>query len=457
MKIAPVGTLQKPIDSTGCPNLSVAMDIALHDRGLGALLLIFLGLALVWNFITPVFETPDEPEHVQYILFVLEKGHRPDLQTEVKQAGVQAPQAPLYYFVLGAALWMSGQSHTFPNLQVNPDFFLSDRSYSGAPNLFLPVDGSYDQVHFLRGFSAVFGLITVTCTYLAGALIGANRACRVAATATTAFLPQFTFISGAVQNDTLTAALASIAFVWLLHLLRSKSARASEALIYGAICGVAFLSKYHAIFFLPFGLIVQVLASRGNWRLAVQQVGWSMSGFLIVAGWLLFDNWWRYGDLTVLGMQMTIVPSLVHRKTLLDPYFVTSFPRLLFESFLGLFGWMSVRLPTQFYAGYGAMWISALAGITYALFRGRWPWIYCGLILAPFLAFLTIVYFNLNFSQPQGRYLFPALNAISLVFVLGLDGLPTVLRRPLLVIAPLFLLLTNLYSLWVVYNIFPRA
>ncbi len=84
-----------------------ALDLAVHDRVLYVIPFVFIGLALVWNYTTPIFEAPDEPDHLQYILFIAAEGHRPDLQTDVQQAGIESPQPPLFLLLTNFySLWL---------------------------------------------------------------------------------------------------------------------------------------------------------------------------------------------------------------------------------------------------------------------------------------------------------------------------------------------------------------
>ena len=436
--------------SLGLPD---AIRLATRDRLLYLILAIFVGLGLAWNFVTPVFETPDEPDHLQYILFVEAEGRRPDLRTDVARAGIESPQPPLYYLLAGYLLRLSGGPHLFTHPTRNPDF--SFIRMESAPRYFLPLPDTFDYVHLLRALSTVFGLATVLCTYLAAIILGAPQSLARIATAVTAFLPQFTFNSASISNDPLTSALAAIGFVWLLTLLQSRGQRLAGSAVFGVLAALAFLTKSHAIFLLPFGLLMLLVVTT-NWKNAFMNIAASLCGFAAVAGPYLLYNLWRYGDPTAVNMQVQIVPELVVRQKPLELesalYFAILLPSLMYRSFLGVFGWMRIFLPTMIYAAFGFMWLAALIGMANAIKRNKWDQIHKGLIFAPLFAFLVIAYVNLTFIAPQGRYLFPAIGAISLVFVFGLAELPTKVNRLLLGVAPLFLLVTNFYSLWLVWS-----
>lgn len=99
-----------------------AWAITWRDRSLYLILLIYLILSVAWNFVTPIFEAPDEPDHLQYVLFVAETGQRPDLRLDINRAGIEAPQPPLYYFLMGGVARVSGLAIPFTHPRPNPNF-----------------------------------------------------------------------------------------------------------------------------------------------------------------------------------------------------------------------------------------------------------------------------------------------------------------------------------------------
>ncbi len=93
-------------------------------------------------------------------------------------------------------------------------------------------------------------------------------------------------------------------------------------------------------------------------------------------------------------------------------------------SFVGLFGWMQIRLPVVFYVGYwlvlGVGLLAAAASLLQD--RDRRPDV---LLAAGFgvSCLAGVIYFNLTFPEPQGRYLFPVASLVVVLVVFGLHRL----------------------------------
>jgi hypothetical protein len=436
--------------------LRAAWALTWHDCSLYLILLIYLLLSVTWNLVTPIFESPDEPDHLQYVLFVAETGRRPDLRLDINRSGIESPQPPLYYILMGGVTRISGLPTAFTHPPRNPNFDFS--RVDSDVRYFMTNADNYDYVRVLRGFSTLFGLIVVVCAYLAAVMLGIERWPSLVAASLVAFLPQFTFISAAVTNDMLTSAVASITLVWLVNILRLSPPRPWQTALFGALCGFAFLGKSHVIALLPFGWLMFTELQPNGLKPWAKQVGLSLAGFFLVCGWYLIYNQIHYGDFTAVNMQTSIVPELVVRRSLLDlhtwAYLTIGLPTLLYQSFLGVFGWMRLYLPNVFYLIWGVLWLGALVGVGKGVLHRSYPRLQQLFVYAPVWAFVVVAYVNLTFTAPQGRYFFPELVVISIIFVMGVTELPLAIRRTILIAMPTFLILVNLYSLQYMANAF---
>jgi len=148
---------------------------------------------------------------------------------------------------------------------------------------------------------------------------------------------------------------------------------------------------------------------------------------LLVLPWSL-RNVWLYGDPFASGAMRTAVGHIITERSLFSGYFALHFPIVLFKSFVGLFGWMNLFPPVGFYASYLLLGGAASAGLVRATFvdRSRHP-VGLVLIVATLSVVAVVVHINLSFTQPQGRYLFPALPAMAILGAVGLQSLPRAL------------------------------
>jgi hypothetical protein len=132
-----------------------------------------------------------------------------------------------------------------------------------------------------------------------------------------------------------------------------------------------------------------------------------------------------YGDPLASAAMWEAGPDLVVPKSIGSPYFVNEFPLAVLRSFVGAIGWANLSMPEWLYRVFAAIAVLGTVGCV-------WRWvvrphdrrllIVIGSMLP--LAVVLVIHLNLTYSQPQGRYLFPALTATALLIALGLEALP---------------------------------
>ncbi|HSM56572.1 MAG TPA: hypothetical protein VK879_10495, partial [Candidatus Sulfomarinibacteraceae bacterium] len=139
----------------------------------------------------------------------------------------------------------------------------------------------------------------------------------------------------------------------------------------------------------------------------------------LVAPWL-WRNWQLYGDPTAMNVFVAVQGTREQPITLTDwrQEFGT-----FYRTFWGLFGGVNVAMPQPFYAIYNGL--AGLSGLGFVLWRrtraeaqpaprGLW------LLLAwPLVLFLLLLRWNVISPAFQGRLIFPALGALSIVAARG--------------------------------------
>jgi 4-amino-4-deoxy-L-arabinose transferase-like glycosyltransferase len=343
------------------------------------------------------------------------------------EARGEAHQPPLYYILLAAA----GETFRLTPIPLEPARNASflwyggsdENKYHHAVNELPPLSGSLRSVHGLRLISVLLSGVTVLVIHrLAASMLPPAEALLAAGLA--AFLPQFTFIAASVNNDNLANALCSAAI--LLLVLAMEAPRPILWAGAGALTGMALTAKFTSLVLVPCALLSVGLATHAcrerRIPFAPLRAGLAfLAPALLIASPLLIRNAIAMGDPLGMGAQVATLPNLLDRKGPLAAYFLLEFPVVLFESFWGRFGWMSLRLPDGLYL---ALTLPAAGAAIGLMLAGRQPSrrqmllaAIVGLQVAQFLAY------NLTFTQAQGRFLFPALGPIAVLMCTGWGAL----------------------------------
>lgn len=140
-----------------------------------------------------------------------------------------------------------------------------------------------------------------------------------------------------------------------------------------------------------------------------------------MAGWWFARNLVLYGDPLAAGIERATLPN-PSPHALWSPYFRGVFWDAVARSFVGNRGWMNLPLPGWSYAVHALVWSVAAAGLAWRVLGRRA--ITGDLVVADAFvvcAVAALVVFNLSYTQGQGRYLFPALGSLAVLFAAGIE------------------------------------
>lgn len=400
--------------------------------------------ALLYAWTNPVFEAPDEPEHLAYVNFVASRKTLPN-QNQVGQFVPQGHHHPLYY-VLAAAIVtaIEPDDQIEGSLTPNPSNARWGGRDSNVPVYYPPSKVASElntkHVRIIRSFNALLvGIMAWLSIQLARKYMPdpypliAGLACST--------LPQFTFIGGAISNDIL-AALLSLATLFALSLAVEKSTLKRWIWV-GLWLGLAILAKKSCLVMIVPTLLAAMIAMPEKDASEVRlknRIAWACVGLsvaFIICGWYFIRNQIIYGEILASRMEEATNFPLVDPKPFTDRYFATTFIRVSITSFVGMFGWMNVPLDEPIlllYALAGFMGIvPSLASAFDANERRVW-WMSVTTILATIAG---VYVYNLTYTQPQGRLFFPCLGALSLLLAMGCRTLLSRARRnqPIIVLA----------------------
>jgi 4-amino-4-deoxy-L-arabinose transferase-like glycosyltransferase len=425
----------------------------------------FITLGITYSLVTPIFEAPDEIYHYFFIKHLADgKGlpvQNPDDTGLWEQEG---SQPPLYYLMGALATFWIDTSDAEDLLWRNPQANIGTPLDPGNKNVIVhtqresfPFRGTTLAVHLVRLLSVLLGAGTVFLTYcLALEVFPNHEHLAVGVAAINAFIPQFLFISGAINNDNLVTFLSSLA---LLLLIRNTQYPISNTkwilgsrywILLGFVLGLACLSKLAGLGLLILTaiiLIAEAYRRRSTRPLVGGVIAFAIA--LAVAGWWYVRNWALYGDPTGLNMMLAVVGRGSPPSNLSELW--GEF-RGLRMSFWALFGWFSILVAPAAYVILDAASLLALVGLVVWFvrrfasrqavdfptenppspspsLRGRGVGLLlerlspCVLILWLAIVFAGLVRWTWTTPGSQGRLLFPAISALCILLMLGLSQL----------------------------------
>ncbi|MYC22292.1 MAG: DUF2142 domain-containing protein [Caldilineaceae bacterium SB0662_bin_25] len=400
---------------------------------LASILIVYAALGTLFAVTTPPWQNPDEPAHYNYIahlaterrLPVLRMGDydeeylarlkaekfAPDLSIEAVR--YESHQPPLYYLLAVPVYWL-GQG----------------------------------ELLALRLFGVVLGGGVVLLIFLcARKVVPGLPHIALGAAAFAAFLPMHAALMASVNNDALAELLIAGAVLALLRWQRledgSETGRGGRLLLAaGILIGLGFLTKATVYVLLPVALIVVI--ARSVWP---GSDGRTPTGVLAMRlaltvgpGLLLGLPWWIrnslvYGNLDILGLSWhdaVVTGQPTAAAWIAEHGWGAYWERAwLFtsKSFWGVFGWLGVFMDGRVYTVLYILTAMAAVGILFRLRAGvkRNEWQWARFLSSPGMTLLLLWlatlgaygWYNLGFIQHQGRYLFPALPAWSLLFAIG--------------------------------------
>ena len=393
-----------------------ATDRGSADRGtkyLVAILLVHVVLALVYWRCTPFGASPDEGPHGRYVQTLVESRALPVFRAADRE-GYEFHQPPLYY-LMGVPCYLAGR---FADME-NP-------------------------AEMARLLSLLLGGLSVAIAYAAvRAAFPEEKAFPLAVAGFVALLPTHVMLSSSVSNDPLTEVVFGLALLVIAGMLANKP-NWGGTIGLGLALGIGLLTKTTCVLLFPVAVLAYLLAwQRGMLaaRSVVGHLGAAIGISLAIGGWWLIRNQLLYGDPFAMSQfqeafqETAAKPEYWLSRGLSWGAYFALVAGWTFASFWGVFGHMKVFMPTWVYYGLAlislAVGIGSLRGIARARAKSaanRDLLLVYGVTLA--LVLLAFIKFNLSFFQAQGRYLYPALVPISMLWALGFrELLPARLHR----------------------------
>ncbi len=399
-----------------------------------AILALYLFVAMNYAVATPPWQAPDEPAHYNVIRQLAETGAYPLIEGgDWDQAYLEQLKAARFAPNLLARL----NAVQFEDHQP-PLYYL----------LLTPVYNVFGgNLVALRSASAVIGLFVVLAAFaVAGCAMPGRPAVALGTAALVAFIPQHVHILASVNNDALAWALVG----WILwaSLIHAAGGR-FPAWVLGLLVGLALLTKTTGYLMAGVALLAVVIRpSPHGMRGRLTAVSVYLAVALGIGGvwWLRNVSVYGFPDFLGLAAHDRVVVGQLRTAELIaeigaDTHLKTAFETAI-TSFIGQFGWMALPIQTWALVIYGAVaGLGLIGAASLRALRHSTPrsWLLMGVTGG--LALLMLVYYNTQFVQFQGRYVYPLLIPLAALVCAGLDAirqqLPVVKRIPVLLPAAL--------------------
>lgn len=412
----------------------------------------------------PLWQNPDEPTHLEYVLFLARERTGPTVR----------PASPSFQ----ERIILSMDHHHFwdyigwPRPQPLPTTFSkvpffrfsgADSQIGRKPSLYyklasllprlLPDRKITSYLYFLRSLSGLFSLGTIILIFFTSRLIFSDEYYfQLSSAAFAAFLPQFCIIGTSGSYESL-ACLSSAGFIYLLLNFQIRGFTMGKLALTVACLIFAILVTYRNIELLPlffFSIAIYfIFLSPGpsKWWMYLL-----ISVLSLIALWILFQAliWWAPFTARLMIIKLLkcwhnfsgLIRGSEHPASFYYPWFHTE----LFKSFWLKFGWAFFTMKQVYYHLLKVVSLVSLIGViifTVRAFRRK-----SAISLPTKRAFFTLIgaviitltgyylYWGTGkMVSAQGRHLFVSLPAWAILFNLGFRELCPKRYRPILYIA----------------------
>jgi len=433
----------------------------MKNKWLIILLVAFLIKGLVWMFITPIFQVPDENLHFGLIQYLGENNRFPAPKTSrhVSLELAKTAQAVNFNWMKSHPVWQGlpldwQQQIKSIDFQARKTF--SDYQSMGGqklPKAYSIIGAivykNFSQANFLwrfyalRFLSVVLGIITVYLSYLIAEIFFKNKLLSFTVASLVAFQPMASVIFSSITYDSLSILTATTflylaakfiqttkkKFQWLALIIALAGLIVKSQLIGLSLVWLFLLTKKQLKLLPLFLVIIFILSWQDH---DIRQF------LLLIPEWLQGNNWHQINNY-----------FSVYTKPLLAE---------VFPWYWGVFGWLEKVMPLVIYRVIKIISGLALIGI---IVSRQFRRIRVLLIFSLIMALVIMVNDFFIFSQSganfgvQGRYFLPAIPAHMILLVFGLQALISknyhnLLAKTLIVSS----LCLNLIALWTNYQYF---
>jgi len=400
-------------------------------------------LAAGYSLLMPIWEAPDEPAHYHVAWYFAQNDKFPK-----EEHNYETVQPHAYYFLSSYVI------RALEEIEPRYTNYFAPKEYKF--NIRVPErrfdwnDSNYRfmlGVYALRWINILFGALALWTGWKAFNLIVPDKpTLQLAALALAALTPQYLHIMSSVSND----ALGTLAGAFLFYLAICVIKGQSNLFAIAAIILAVVLPLVTKLTVLPVSAALLVIVA-GKWFFGLRQKRW-----LVIAG-LVF--------LFSVGILYFFFPEAIEwtqkeiswrlfglRKRGVDFDYIKTITSQIVWTYWGKVGWIAVGLSWWVVGLLTAFGLFGIAVQIRNLIKARtnhprFNYWMATIIIALFTV-LAVARNGLTTGATQGRFLFPAIGALSLLMVSGWhDALPEKIRQrlPLVIVILMFTLNIGLW------------
>lgn len=414
---------------------------------------------LIWAFVIPPFQTPDEPVHFAYVQYMGETGKIPLVGKFPNGISIEE-NSFLNAVQENAIAFHSNVRYKNPKNEykslLDTHFSNQQRISSGSTpasgypplyywlgSLVYRILQPYKiivQFYGVRVLSVIIGSFVSGAAYYIGRKISPdNLFVGVSLAILTSFQPMFSMISSSINNDVLLDSAASICFAWIVKLITEKNVPSKKTLIFGGfIIGIGMLAKAEMLYVcaVAFTTLGVLLSRRHGFNIAVKSLVLLAITVIVIYGWWAVFSFLHYHS--ILG-DMGFQPQGSHgsiityiRANFLEEWGIHRQYVLWIKWYWATFGWLDTQFPQKWvYWSIFLIELTALASVLVHSFRNKLSDITIKIAAFSFLYFIGNIIFlyaveidyftTFGNLMLQGRYLFTSLIPLSVIIVVGIS------------------------------------
>ncbi len=419
------------------------------------LLIAFVLFSILWTFIVPPLQTPDEQAHLRYTQFIVEQ-HRIPNSSDIKDKDLIEDSESIESFIEETQA-----DRIFHNRSYHFDFWSKDKTdidginashlFNHPPLYYIWGSVIYTLfsdlglkgiMYSIRISNILFSLVIFIYSYRSALILFRNKWVQYFLVAAVNLWPMFMFIKAGINNDILVVCAFTATVYSLLKFIKAKNLNKMDYLVLSFWVFVGCLSKAQYITIIPIVVLVVFLHLKKSFDFR------NILAFIIPIIPVIVYFVWNYMEFGGVFPNPAGKPGIVQ-----DNFFISEggcwglslshYFRLLFYSrlysvfmgFVGNFGWLDTLLPKYIYMFFFVFMIVSVMGYVINVVldlksktskKEDLLLLSVAISLELFYVFLFLrTYLRSCYDSfpTQGRYYFPLILPLFLIVCLGLKRL----------------------------------